>query len=218
MGPRKLALWRGSAQSCSILVRRAKGEEIDTGVEGIDFVEGECGLRLSKVDRTEYAVDKLRLRHSPRCVGLRPRGSMLRRVLSEAHEKPAAVWASNPCWPRRTGCNLTTGGLVGTIFVQNVSEKQTGGDMDETELKIREVLDEFWEERAIPAGPDGDTIVDELVAPVESLTAVDVLAELDAIVGCKLPSSVIRAGGYSTKDEFIEKLTASVLKHVRSKK
>lgn len=90
--------------------------------------------------------------------------------------------------------------------------------MDETELLIRDVLDEFWEERAIPAGPDGDTIVDELVAPVESLTAVDVLAELDAIVGCKLPSSVIRAGGYSTKDEFIEKLTASVLKHVRSKK
>lgn len=87
--------------------------------------------------------------------------------------------------------------------------------MEEMEQRVRAQLGQFWDDRAIPVGPDGDTIVEELVAPVESLTAVEVLLDLDPIVGCKLPSSVIRAGGYMTKEEFLEKLTASVLKHVR---
>lgn len=88
--------------------------------------------------------------------------------------------------------------------------------MTEMEFKIRETLDAFWEDRAIPT-EDGGSIVDALVAPVESMTAVEVLVDLDKITGEKIPNTVIQAGGYMTKDEFLDKLTASVLKHLTSK-
>lgn len=80
--------------------------------------------------------------------------------------------------------------------------------------KIQQALIEFWDARALPSGPDGATVVDDLVSPIESLTAVDVLATLDPIVGMKLPNSVIQAGGYKTKEEFVEKLSGKVLRIV----
>lgn len=89
--------------------------------------------------------------------------------------------------------------------------------MDELESKVREALNAFWDEREIPAGPSGATTVDELLEPVESMTAVEVLVTLDAIVGHKLPNTVIQAGGYSTKSEFVDKLTASVLAYLQTK-
>lgn len=85
--------------------------------------------------------------------------------------------------------------------------------MSEMESKIREVLDAFWEDRAIVT-EDGDSIVDALVAPVESMTAVEVLVDLDKITGEKIPNTVIQAGGYMTKDEFVDKLTNAVLEHL----
>lgn len=88
--------------------------------------------------------------------------------------------------------------------------------MTETEAKIRKALDAFWEERAITT-EDGGSIVDALVAPVESITAVEVLVELDKITGKKIPNTVIQAGGYMTKKEFLDKLTAAVLKYISSK-
>ncbi|RJG11708.1 hypothetical protein [Massilia cavernae] len=88
--------------------------------------------------------------------------------------------------------------------------------MKELESKIKEALDDFWEDRAIPTS-DGGSIVDVLVAPVESMTAVEVLIELDKITGVKIPNTVIQAGGYMTKEEFIEKLTAAVVKHLKRK-
>lgn len=83
--------------------------------------------------------------------------------------------------------------------------------MTELEKNIRTALEHFWDERALPNSFDGATSVEELVAPVESMTAVDVLVTLDAIVGESLPMSVIQAGGYSTKEEFVEKLSAKIL-------
>lgn len=89
--------------------------------------------------------------------------------------------------------------------------------MTDLEARIREKLEEFWDERALPIGPDGASIVEALVAPVESMTAVDVLTELDGIVGKKIPSSVIQAGGYMTREEFADKLSEKVLKFLASK-
>lgn len=87
--------------------------------------------------------------------------------------------------------------------------------MGKIEALIRAKLAEFWDERAIPSGPNGETTVDELLAPVESGTAVEVLVELDAITGLKLPSSLIRRGGYDNKHQFIELLTARVMERVK---
>jgi len=87
--------------------------------------------------------------------------------------------------------------------------------MSETEARIRAELENFWDERAIPVGPSGETAVEGLVAPVESMTAVDVLTGLDKIVGRQLPITVIRRGGYATREQFIELLTANVMKQLK---
>ena len=89
--------------------------------------------------------------------------------------------------------------------------------MNEIESKVKVALEEFWDERAIPSGPAGETIVDDLIGPVESMTAVDVLTTVDEIVGFKLPSSVIQTGGYQTKDEFVSKLSTAVMARVAAK-
>jgi hypothetical protein len=89
--------------------------------------------------------------------------------------------------------------------------------MTEIESRIRAELEKFWDELAIPSGPDGATTVDELLGPLESMTAVEVLAILDEIVGFTLPSSVIQAGGYDTKAEFLDKLSAQVMERVAKK-
>ena len=83
--------------------------------------------------------------------------------------------------------------------------------MSTLQEKIREALSDFWDERALPADFDGATCVEELVEPVESMTAVEVLATLDEIVGKTIPNTVIQAGGYRTKEEFIEKLSERVI-------
>lgn len=83
------------------------------------------------------------------------------------------------------------------------------------ESQLRAALGQFWDERAIATGPDGATTVDELVAPVESMTAVDVLVALDKISGLKLPNSLIRKGGYSTRQQFVADLTGKVMQRLQ---
>lgn len=82
------------------------------------------------------------------------------------------------------------------------------------EAAVRAALDQFWEENAIPAPDGGASTVDELVGPVESMTAVGVLAMVDAIVGFQVPNTVIKVGGYRTKNEFVQHLSGRVMKLV----
>lgn len=89
--------------------------------------------------------------------------------------------------------------------------------MQDIGVKIQAALDEFWDERALPIDSGAATTVDDLVGPIESMTAVEVLVVLDDIVGMKLPNTVIQAGGYQSKQEFIEKLTAQVLEQIKPK-
>ena len=89
--------------------------------------------------------------------------------------------------------------------------------MSELADKIKSALQDFWDERAIPAEGGAAPTIDALVGPVESMTAVEVLVTLDKITGMKLPISVIQAGGYKTKDEFVNKLGAAALAYVAKK-
>lgn len=86
--------------------------------------------------------------------------------------------------------------------------------MPSIEIQIRTELETFWDQRSIPTGPAGETTVEELLAPVDSMTAVDVLAGLDTIAGLKLPNRLIRKGGYETREQFVEDLTAKVLRRL----
>lgn len=89
--------------------------------------------------------------------------------------------------------------------------------MSEMANQIKAALEAFWDERAIPAGDGMAATVDELVGPVESMIAVEVLVTVDKIAGLKLPNSIIQAGGYKSKDEFVTKISAAVLAHVAKK-
>lgn len=89
--------------------------------------------------------------------------------------------------------------------------------MGELEGKIKAALEEFWDEHAIPTEGGAASKVDELIGPVESMVAVEVLVALDKITGIKLPNSIIQAGGYETKDEFVSGLGAASLACVDKK-
>lgn len=81
------------------------------------------------------------------------------------------------------------------------------------EKQIRDALKQFWEEQSITVD-DGSASVDDLVAAMDSMTAVDSLIQIERIVGMKLPvGEVIQPGGYKSEEEFIEGVTARVLKY-----
>jgi len=86
------------------------------------------------------------------------------------------------------------------------------------ETQIKAALEQFWDEHALVPAEGGACTVDELLEPIESMTAVEVLATLDKLVGEQLPNTVIQAGGYKTKDEFVTELSAQVLSHLAAKK
>lgn len=89
--------------------------------------------------------------------------------------------------------------------------------MDESVIgnQIKQALEDFWSAQAISV--DGEsTSVDDLVAAMDSMTAVEALVEVEKIVGMDLPSGdVVRRGGYESKKQFVEELTARVLTYVK---
>lgn len=88
--------------------------------------------------------------------------------------------------------------------------------MDVNQLKsaIEACLRQFWDAHSL-AVDEVSEFVDGLIDPLDSLTAVDALIELEKIVGMELPEGrVIRRGGYDSKRQFIEDLTKRVLNYV----
>lgn len=84
--------------------------------------------------------------------------------------------------------------------------------------KIKAHLNAFWDEQAIAVDADS-TSIDDLVAAMDSKTAVEALIEVEDIVDMELPvGDVVRQGGYKSREEFIEVLTASIVKYVEEKK
>ena len=86
--------------------------------------------------------------------------------------------------------------------------------MSDLAAKIKTALEEFWDEHSIPSEGGVASTVDDLIGPVESMIAVEVLVILDKITGMKLPNSIIQAGGYKTRDEFVNQLGAAALAYV----
>jgi acyl carrier protein len=92
-----------------------------------------------------------------------------------------------------------------------------GDDMntDKMRVEIEESLQQFWDDRAINVDMDSESI-DDFIDEIDSLTAVDAIIDIERITGMEIPEGeVIRRGGYDTKKQFIEHLTASVLKYVK---
>lgn len=84
--------------------------------------------------------------------------------------------------------------------------------MSEMQRKIEAALAEFWDQQIIPSS---DSIGGDPSVALDSLSACEVLLDVDTLVGSKIPvESVIRKGGYENRDQFISELTAAVMKHV----
>jgi acyl carrier protein len=91
-------------------------------------------------------------------------------------------------------------------------------NMDELKAEIEASLQNFWKERSIEGDKDSES-VDDFIDELDSLTAVEALIDIEKITGMDIPEgSVIRRGGYDSKNHFIEHLTASVLKYVQGQK
>ncbi|MGT2458981.1 hypothetical protein ACU4GI_40000 [Cupriavidus basilensis] len=89
--------------------------------------------------------------------------------------------------------------------------------MANLENQIKAALEQFWDDHALVPTGGGPSTVDELLEPIESMTAVEVLLILDKIVNKKLPNSLIQAGEYKTKEEFANRLSARVLAYLATK-
>ncbi|MBT2748298.1 MULTISPECIES: hypothetical protein [unclassified Lysobacter] len=87
--------------------------------------------------------------------------------------------------------------------------------MNDRKAEIEAVLGQFWEEMAIELGEDPRDTSGLLGAPLDSLTAVEALLQLDTLLGRSIPAEVvIRRGGYESKEQFVELLTCQVLDYI----
>lgn len=86
--------------------------------------------------------------------------------------------------------------------------------MGDLKSKVASELEAFWaEQTGGPAASGGG--VDDLVAAIDSFTATEVLEGIEKLVGMELPSGdVIRRGGYESKDQFVEELSARIVQYV----
>jgi acyl carrier protein len=90
--------------------------------------------------------------------------------------------------------------------------------MNDLKSAIEASLTKFWEERALDVDDESESLAD-FVDELDSLTAVDALIEIEKIVDIEIDEgAVIRKGGYDSKQQFVEHLTAKVLKYVQEHK
>jgi acyl carrier protein len=87
-------------------------------------------------------------------------------------------------------------------------------DVDtDTHRRIKDLLEEFWNERAIMIETTGT--VEELIDELDSLSAVDALIPIEDLLGVEIEASrVIRRGGYEGRDQFVDELSERIIQHV----
>ncbi|HET7662337.1 MAG TPA: hypothetical protein VFK31_01760 [Rhodanobacteraceae bacterium] len=80
--------------------------------------------------------------------------------------------------------------------------------------ELEKILNDFWVSNEIQM-EDTPTSTDQLGAAMDSITAVEVLIEVDKLFNCTVPvEAVIQRGGYKDKEEFVSKLRDQILKAV----
>lgn len=87
--------------------------------------------------------------------------------------------------------------------------------MNDKKQEIEACLERFWDEMAIEMGEEPQDVGALIGAPLDSLTAMEVMLEIDKLLNRRIPAdTVIRKGGYESREQFVEHLTAEVLKYV----
>lgn len=86
--------------------------------------------------------------------------------------------------------------------------------MTTLQSKIEDLLAAFWDEREIAIAGD-PTSIDDMGAPMDSLTACEAMIDIDVLVGKKIPVEVVISnGGYESRDQFIQQVTEGVLTYL----
>lgn len=86
--------------------------------------------------------------------------------------------------------------------------------MSPLQNQIEVLLGTFWDDREIAIASD-PTSIDDLGAPLDSLTACEAMIDIDDLIGKKIPVEVvIRNGGYDSRDQFIQQVTEGVLTYL----
>lgn len=89
--------------------------------------------------------------------------------------------------------------------------------MEDLRKQLEGVLESFWDENIIPTVGANSSTMEDLLLPLDSITACEVLVNLEAIVNMNLPiGEIVQHGGYQTKDEFVGQVAAAVMKHVEA--
>lgn len=85
--------------------------------------------------------------------------------------------------------------------------------MDKLKKQIEDMLSAFWDERVLvdDTCQQGEVGIESVIVPLDSFSAVEILAELDVFLGVHTPDSVIKNGGYATKEEFVNHLSEQVI-------
>ena len=82
--------------------------------------------------------------------------------------------------------------------------------------QLHDVLSAFWDQNVleVPADEgdaDEEIAIDEPLVQLDSITAVDVLLDIEKVVGKQLPiEKIVRKGGYSSREQFIQEVTNAV--------
>lgn len=86
--------------------------------------------------------------------------------------------------------------------------------MNEQKQAIKAILGKFWDDRAIEMG-EAPQSTEELGAPLDSLTSMEALVDIDRLLKRKVPvEAVIQKGGYQTREQFMEEISTKVMKFV----
>ncbi|MCY1306531.1 hypothetical protein D9M69_374600 [compost metagenome] len=87
--------------------------------------------------------------------------------------------------------------------------------MSPLQNQIEVLLGKFWDDRKIAIAND-PTSIDDLGAPLDSLTACEAMIDIDDLIGKKIPVEVvIQNGGYESRDQFIQQVTEGVLTYLK---
>jgi hypothetical protein len=87
--------------------------------------------------------------------------------------------------------------------------------MNDLKNKLESLLGIFWDDREI-ATAHAPTSLNDLSAPLDSLTACEAMIEIDDLVGKTIPvEAVIQNGGYESREEFIHLITEGVLTYLK---
>lgn len=86
--------------------------------------------------------------------------------------------------------------------------------MTDKKAAIEKLLSDFWDRMAIEMGAPPEATSD-LEAPLDSLTSMEALLEIDELLSRKIPvDAVIQKGGYQSREEFVGQVSQRVQEYI----